>query len=247
MEYKYSLRILSCYNLDKIMPDQIDYAAMPIEYRLPDSLYSYPSDGPYERFLYLTEDWYDFSHKNDDIRKGIQLYCSEKNQYTDLFKGRGDYLIPNSNKVAAQILYGEEAKGRWADIPLVVKKSWLLPTDDPFLLTEMPTMVYDKDWFPNLDGTFNTIDTAQLSEMLRKNCLNDEMVLGACVWYPLKHDDGIIYYEIAEIGSGAFFLGQINAIERCLGNFGLLNVDLCEMCTGQYGAQLFKLAMRIKS
>lgn len=244
LEYKYSLHcVLSCYDSNEILQDQIDFTATPIEYRLPESHFPRPFDGPYKRFLDLTEDWYGFSHINDDIRKAIQLCCSESIQYEDLFSNRGDYFIPNSNRGAAQILYGEDAKGRWADIPLNVKKSWLLPADDPFLLTEIPTIVYDEDWFSSFDGTFKTIDTTQLSEMIHRNCADDEIVLGACVWYPLEHDDGIIYCEVAEIGSDAFLLAQSNTIERCFGNFGMLNANLSEMHTDQYGAQLFKLTV----
>ena len=36
LEYKYSLHsVLSCYNSDEILPDQIDFTAVPIKYRLP--------------------------------------------------------------------------------------------------------------------------------------------------------------------------------------------------------------------
>lgn len=244
LEYKYFLHcVLSCCDSNEIMLDQIDFTATPIEYKLADFLSSSTSERPYERFLYLTEDWYDASHMNDDIRRIIQFLCSENIQYTDLFSRRGDYLIRDSNRVAAQVLYGEEAKGRWADIPLILKKSWLLPADDPFLLTKMPTMIYDNEWFSNFDEKSKIVDTTRLSEMIRKNCIDNETVLGACVWYPHGHDDGIIYYEIAEIGSDVFLMAKDNTVERCFGNYGMLNGHVNEVITDQYGAQLFKIVV----
>ncbi len=158
-----------------------------------------------DRFLKLSEDWYDCPHMNDDIRKYIGKQTLT-NFTEDRFSGQGDFSVPALNIETYQVLYGEEKKGRWDDIPLMLKKCWLLQADDPFMMTEIPKAVYDDEWFQPFHSSSKssrepqTIEKSRLSQIVNKNCGSHEKVVGACIWYPWDHDDGALYYETWLLG-----------------------------------------------
>lgn len=252
LERKYYLHsILKLYAPDDPRFEQVEYTATSVDYQLPlEGAIS--STGFFDRFLKLSEDWYDAPHMNDDIRRYIGQLTLANAYVEDQFSEQGDCSVPNSNMEINQVLYGIEKNGRWDDIPLVLKKCWLLQADDSFMVTEMPTVVYDDEWFPqvhsstNTNGSSQAISKARLSQIVHKNCNASEKVVGACMWYPWDHDDGVMYYEIAKVDAGGVSLVRSNDVEWCLGNLGLLFQEgqLDEMGSNsayRYGISLFKL------
>jgi hypothetical protein len=251
LERKYYLHsVLRLYSPNDSRLDGIEYIADPIEYRFTfdgTSLISSTAD----RFLKLSEDWYDYPHMNDDIRRYIGKQTLT-NSTEDRFSGQGDFSVPTLNIEKYQVLYGEEKKGRWDDIPLMLKKCWLLQADDPFMMTEIPKVVYDDEWFQPFHSSSKssrepqTIDKSRLSQIVHKNCGTHEKVVGACIWYPWDHDDGVLYYEIAKIDAGGISQVRNKDVEWCLGNYGLLYQEgfideLGSKSAYRYGISLFKL------
>jgi len=251
---KYYLHsVLKLYAPDDPRLERVDYTATPLEYQLPSEGTVSPT-GFSDRFLKLSEEWYDSPHMNDDIRRYIRQLTLANDYVEDRFSEQGDCSIniPASNIEINQVLYGEEKKGRWNNIPLNLKKCWLLLADDPFMLTEIPTVVYDEEWFQDFHSSSNSsgqsivMDKMNLSHIVHKNCGANEKVLAACVWFPWDYDDGALYYEIAKVDSGDTSLIRSNDVEWCLGNYGLLFQEGCidEMgskSTHRYGISLFKL------
>jgi hypothetical protein len=99
------------------------------------------------------------------------------------------------------------------------------------MLTEMPTAVYDSEWFFDTTNLKNSgenetpvMDKESLSKIVHHNCNSDEIVLGACLWLPLSRNEGVLYHEIAKIDSGMSF-ERSHDVEKCLGNWGLLHKE----------------------
>ena len=138
----------------------------------------------------------------------------------------------DSDIIGAQILYGEEAKGRWRDISLIEKKCWLLPTDDPFMLTEMPKMIYDPGLVSNIENiikSFVTISETTLSQIVQDILGKNKTIVGACLWCPLKENQELWFYDVAEILPKIMLSPQrSNSIPCALGNFGLLRQTYSE-------------------
>lgn len=252
LERKYYLHsVLKLYTPDDPRLERINCTTNSIEYQLPlKGVIS--STGFSERFINLSENWYDSPHMNDDIRRYIAKLPLTNDYAEDQFTEQGDCGVPASNVEISQLLYSEEKKGRWDEIPPILKKCWLLKVDDPFMLTEMPTVVYDDEWFQpvhsdsKISGQSLTIDKTRLSQIVHKNCNDHEKVVGACVWYPWDHDKGALYYEIAKVDAGGISLVRSNDVEWCLGNNGLLfqegRIDeMGRKSAHRYGISLFKL------
>lgn len=83
------------------------------------------------------EEWYDYPHMNDDLRICIKRSGCKENYGVDNFQKIGDCLLPAAIDEEDRILYSAEKDGRWVEIPLLQKKCWLLPSDDPYLLTDV--------------------------------------------------------------------------------------------------------------
>lgn len=180
-----------------------------------------------DRFFKFVEEWYNTPHMNDDLRKRIkQSGCKEK-YGTDDFQNIGDCLLPAAICEEERILYSAEKDRYWAEVPLLQKKCWLLPSDDPYLLTEMPHIVFDNSWFPYISDSYSEtsnvqINKDQLSKIVHGNCPADEVVLGGCVWYPWNGDDGKLYIETAKIDTNTFSPYRSDKVDFCFGNYGLL-------------------------
>jgi len=263
-EYKHCNKLSRKYYLDSILknfsPDDPSLVKFSCdmdseEYILPDKQSPHPLlQKKHNLFLSLCEQWYDDSNMNNDIRRYIATFNHKTMQEDSVrrFSEAGDCILPISCHHTENVLYGEEKKGRWIDIPIIFKKHWLLRADDPFILTEMPTVVYDDKWFcePTKMNNKNeiktsTIDLESLSKIVRFNCSSDEIVLGACLWLPLSRNDGILYHEIAKIDSGLSFERSVN-LEGCLGNLGLLYKEGFLFSNGystseEHGVSLFKV------
>ena len=116
----------------------------------------------------------------------------------------GDSRIPAINTFPGSIFYSKEKSGDWADIPLAKKKVRLIAPEDPFLLTEMPRMVFDDEWFPNVNASHDgksspELSTSDLHNIAHSHVGKDEIVLAASLWYPWGYREGTIYTEVSKI------------------------------------------------
>lgn len=164
---------------------------------------------------------------NDDLRICIKRSGCKENYGVDNFQKIGDCLLPAAIDEEDRILYSAEKDGRWVEIPLLQKKCWLLPSDDPYLLTEMPHMVFDDSWFPCISDSYGEksdirINKDQFSKIVHGNRPVGEIVLGACVWYPWNDDDGKLYIETAKIDTNTLSPYRSDKVDPCFGNYGLL-------------------------
>lgn len=106
----------------------------------------------------------------------------------------------------------------------------LIPLEDPFLLTDMPQIVYDEEWFPDVpwkshgDVEKGGLRIEELHDVVYKNIKSSEILLAACIWYPWNYKDGCIFYELTQV-KPAYDLSSNNQIDCCVGNFGLLTYE----------------------
>jgi hypothetical protein len=149
-EFEQCNKLARKYYLDSILNNYLpndprlvafSFSADSAEYILSDNQPPHPfSQKRHDSFLTLCEEWYDDPNMNNDIRKYIASLGNETLQDDSVkrFSEAGDCILPITCQRTEQVLYGEEKKGRWIDIPIIFKKHWLLKADDPFMLTEMP-------------------------------------------------------------------------------------------------------------
>jgi hypothetical protein len=196
------------------------------DYILPES--GFPDKSSiYESFLSLTEAHDNSSPIPNGIRRYISLFSAKEVYVDDEYIETGDIRIPALNPDVNTILYSEEKYGRWARIPLLSKKSRLIPPEDPIILTVMPQIVYDEEWFPRIsDSSYGTrstqgLNAVQLSKIAHQNLSEGETMLAAYIWYPWGHEDGAIFIETAKVCS-VLYSYRDNQFDWCLGNFGLL-------------------------
>lgn len=182
-------------------------------------------DNCYRNFLSLVER-YKGKVAADSIRKCLFEASPLENYVLDSFANDGDSHIPAINMFPGQIFYAKEKDEEWASIPLSKKKARLIPPEDPFLLTEMPRMVFDSEWFPDItvthDGKRNPeLTISDLHDIAHSHVINDEIVLAASLWYPWGYRDGTIYTESSKIDFPIKMQRPIQ-FDFCLGNYGLL-------------------------
>ena len=189
----------------------------------------YTKNSSYENFLSLVE-LPDEARSSNDIRKYIAQISPNESPVEDEYGKPEDLRIPAWNQNISNVLYGEEESGRWDSSSLLSKKAMLIPPEDPFLLTEMPQIVYDKEWFPNIARKFHGevekdgLDRKKLHDIVHKNIKFSEMLLAACIWYPWDYKDGCIFCESAQV-KPAYDLSSNNQDDCCAGNFGILTYE----------------------
>lgn len=162
----------------------------------------------------------------DSIRKCLFEAMPLEIYKKDHFANDGDSHIPAISEYPGQIFYAKEKCEEWSVIPLEKKKDTLIPPEDPFLLTEMPRMIFDSEWFPNVtvshDGKQNPkLSTSDLRNIAHSHIDEDEIVLAASLWYPWNHREGTIYTESSKIDLPISVPRPIQ-FDACLGNYGLL-------------------------
>ena len=162
----------------------------------------------------------------DAIRKCLFEALPLEKYVKDHFSNDGDSLIPAISEYPGKIFYAKEMCGEWVDIPLVHKKACLIPTEDPFLLTEMPHMIFDAEWFPDVTVTHEGKHKLELSisdfrNIVRSHIGEDEVVLAANLWYPWGYREGTIYTESSKIDLPINIQRSVQ-FDVCLGNYGLL-------------------------
>ena len=194
----------------------------------------------YENFLSLLDN-YGLDVDADAIRRYIFDISPLENYSMDRYSQDGDCNIPTINLRPGAILYGIEKNGRLRNCPLNLKKARLLPTDDPFILTEMPRITYDKEWFPEIVNPYNGEGTFELSEKEMQHIAHThvnegEIVLAATLWYPWGYKGGAIYTESSKIDLMESEYQNFQ-FDCCVGNFGLLAVEgaIEETCYSEFG------------
>lgn len=187
----------------------------------------------------------------DSIRKCLFEASPLEKYVEDHFANDGDSHIPAISEYPGKIFYDKEKRGEWAAIPLEYKKARLIPPEDPFLLTEMPRMVFDSEWFPDIIVTHDGKQTPELTisdlRNIAHSCIGeDEIVLAASLWYPWGYREGTIYMESSKIDLRIKMQRPIQ-FDFCLGNYGLLiNEDaMYESCDTQFGTGGFSLFNRV--
>lgn len=211
-----------------IEKNQLTFEASVNGYTLP-TCGEYVKNSTYENFLSLVESP-DDARSSNDIRRYIAQFPSNELPREDEYGKPEDLRIPTWNQDINNVLYGEEMSGRWGSSSLLSKKSLLIPLEDPFLLTDMPQIAYDEEWFPDIphryheDGKKDGLSSEKLHDIVHKNIQSSEMLLAACIWYPWNYKDGCIFYELAQIKS-AYDLSSNNQDDYCAGNFGLLTYE----------------------
>lgn len=218
--------LLSLSDAD-VLPQKISYDAAPVSYTLPKEG-AEDSESYYENFLSLIA-----SYGNQEVANAVRRAICENPdlvQYcNDKFACTGDSNIPVVSHIPYEILYGEEKRGKWDKIPMITRKSRLLAPEDPFILTEMPEVVYDEKWFPDISPSYDEpkkmeLSREQLSSIVRYGIVDENILLAASLWYPWGHEEGIIYTEISKMANDIELLyhGRDEKMDWSLGNFGLL-------------------------
>ncbi len=228
---KYSIHsILRLLNVEGITDEQISYDAESISFSLPNKG-ELSTNSSYESFLSFIEGECGSCTQIDNIRRYIAQYSATDTYGDDEHGVIGDTQVPICNQDIDKILYAEEKDGRFNKIPLLSKKSLLLPFDDAFMMTEMPRMICDEEWFPIISDSqqyYGDSDhkptTEQFDEIARKNLIDGEIVLAACIWYPWSHKNGIIFLETSKILSLSG-LYEDDSFGWCRGNFSWLIKD----------------------
>lgn len=182
-------------------------------------------DNCFAGFLFMVER-YTGKDKVDSIRKCLFDASPLEHYVRDLFTNGCDSHIPVICEYSGELFYSKEKSGEWASIPLAKKKSYLIPPEDPFLLTEMPQMVFDCDWLPDvtdsLDGKRNPNFTiSDLHEIVHSHIGEDEIVLAASLWYPWGYREGTVYTESTKIDWPIKMQRPVE-FDSCIGCYGLL-------------------------
>ncbi len=182
-----------------------------------------------DAFLTLINNYDNTQQSVNAIHKFIYSNAEIEECPRDSYAEEGDHGVPVIRRDLDSVLYAEEKNGGWDSVPLLIRKSGLIPSEDPFLLTEMPLMTFDETWFPNVLSDYsqekNTgLSDEQLSSVIRANTTEDEMVLAACLWYPWGYKGGKKYCEVYKIGfsTGTFLDAQLNS---SIGNYGILSYE----------------------
>ena len=197
----------------------------------PDISYRIPEEGVadkeniYRYFLSLIERCKGKTEA-DAIRKCLFEAAPLENYTEDRFANDGDCCIPVISKYPGEIFYSKEKSGDWDDIPLGCKKAHLIPPEDPFLLTEMPHMVFNSEWFPDITvnhkgNTVPELAMSDLHQIVHAYVNDDEIVLAANLWYPYGYKDGTIYTEFSKIDL-PINMHRSSQCDSCIGNYGLL-------------------------
>lgn len=182
-------------------------------------------DNCYRSFLSLIER-YTGKEEANAIRRCLYEASPLEHYAEDRFANDGDSNIPVISAYPGEIFYDKEKLGEWAAIPLGQKKARLIPPEDPFLLTEMPHMVFDREWFPDItvahDGKKNPeLTPSDLRNIAHSHVGEDEIVLAASLWYPWGYREGAIYTESSKIDLRIKMDRPIQ-FDFCLGSYGLL-------------------------
>lgn len=206
-----SIKIRLFLIIKNIKDIEIQYTGKEIAYQLPSKTPFIFSESNVSfvanRFLRIMED---ITHiPNDDIRYFIQNEKKKELETTSTSKvyRPGDAMLypRSSSELDMKVLYAEEKKGRWKDVPLSIKAQALLDTDDSWMISKIPIVTYDKVW--DIENELKKImeenditkSKPYLKKILEQNVPENMYVIGGGVWYPVGSKNGIIYTETKKI------------------------------------------------
>ncbi len=163
----------------------------------------------------------------DEIKRFIAKKQPLTQYIDDKYSGDGDIRIPIYSTELDKVLYSVEKVGKFDSIPLIDKKSGLMLAEDPFILTEMPTVVFDEGWFPdttNMHSKFDeeVISNEQLLEIIKNNVPDNKVVLAGSLWYPWRQKDGAVCLLTSKIDHIFSFYDMLKEMDWAVGNFGVL-------------------------
>lgn len=167
------------------------------------SLHKNEVDGNTRFFLDLITRFDDVN----DLYKRMPLFNAVSDCKYPGYNRDGDSVCISNIKrdVSQQILYAEEKKKRWDYIPLYIKKQWLLPIDDAYLMTSTPYFSYGDCW--DVEASLSKMklnnECMEIKKTLRTICVDkineSEVVIGSVIWYPLGQYDSLVYTMVAKI------------------------------------------------
>lgn len=213
--------ILLTQNIEGIKKDAVTCKAQSKEYAYPSyvSITEEHDMTEIERFFVLAKEYGVDNHLIDGIRQYLQ-----ENKHVDNTEYRrgnlGDMLIPERDRLTDEVLYCEEKRGSWANIPIMKKKSTIIPQEDPFVFLDIPEIIYNTDWFPDIDMA-SYHDDRMLSEISKYGILPNRALLSAYISYPFGHNQYNVWIDTTKV-CDIHNLSRSTNIDRCLGNFGLL-------------------------
>ncbi len=171
------------------------------------------------------------SKEEPKVVGSIKRFIAEKQPLTqyidDKYSGDGDSRIPIYNTELDEVFYSVEKEGKLDSIPLIHKKSGVMLAEDPFLLTEMPTVIFDENWFPDTtnmhrESDEEVVSNKQLLEIIRNNIPDNKVVLAGSLWYPWRQKDGAICLLTSKIDSIFSIYDILKEMDWSVGNFGVL-------------------------
>ena len=187
---------------------------------------SFADDDNYFRGLVSLVERFKGRTEADSIRKCLFEAAPLEIYEKDIFANDGDSYIPAISEYPGKVFYAKEKRDEWSMIPFGKKKATLIPPEDPFLLTEMPQMIFDNKWFPDVsvshDGKQNPeLSTSDLRKIAHSHIGENEIVIAASLWYPWNYREGTIYIESSKIDLPINMPRPVK-FDVCLGNYGLL-------------------------
>ncbi|PAE96374.1 ATP-binding protein [Shouchella clausii] len=218
---------------------EIQYTAKEIDYELP----SHPPEVfsksnlsiSAKRFLSVMKG-IDFN-SNNDICCFLQKEKTLERQNSSIRNGSrpGDSILyPQSeSELDMKILYAEEKKGRWGNIPLSIKAQALLNADDAWVISKIPEVTYDKDWDIEselkkyIEENAMSKGKTYLKGILEKSVPEDMYVMGGVVWYPVGSRDGIVYTETAKLANNNVLIKNL-LVTKSLNTGGIVSQFISE-------------------
>ncbi|MCK1983713.1 MULTISPECIES: ATP-binding protein [Peribacillus] len=214
--------------------DEVQFTAKEISYELP---IDYPSIFNKSKISYATEKFLGIMenltfYPNDDIRYFLQSEKKSPRRDSLLRQASrpGDsMLFPQSyTELDMKVLYGEEKKKRWSNVPLSIKAQVLLNSDDPWVITKIPKVTYEEEWDiekelkKHLEEDSLLKGKPYLNGILEKNVPDDMYVIGGVIWYPIGSRDGVIYMETAKLVNNNVLVKDLS-ITKSLNMGGLVS------------------------
>lgn len=216
----------------------IYYHAEPDKYTLPTNVPPYFDKSNVKsmikRFLSVMGEC-SFMTDDDNILYYLQNNYQQKDRILmkEISSRSGDSLLFHAKDIreGTKILYGEEKKGRWADVPLSIKAQSLLQCDDAWIISNVPSISINKCWYIEdiLKENWKKQQLTQCRSELEKIMLDgideSKVVIGACLWYPIDHNDGIMLTHTAKLISNRILIKNMDITPTLNPGSILINED----------------------
>ena len=217
--------ILHKLNPRKYNSEEIIYDVDQDNYSLPDSGY-YDDNSIYESYFTLLDQSEIAQELSEGLRRmAYNTMLSLSHPHDPYLEHEVDMLLFPINTIMEKVLYNVEKKERLDCIPLILKKSYLLLKEDPFIITDIPRFIFDEklisDNADNMDKQIISNNKMQFSKIVSMDLPENKKVLAGCMWYPWEHEDGAVFFETAKILLNGATVNK--DIEWSLGNYGLLS------------------------